>query len=179
MKINTLLFICCLFWSMPLVSKSQERFSFSTGVTIPEGFSVGIGYHYSPKARVDLQFGNDLQFADSKQYFFTGFNHALYFGKINKKAGRNLWTANTGVTFLYSNSSHREASAQLLKVFFAREIPLTKNIFIEPQLGINYLLHENSKIKDGMYEGYLLRFLPVAGVNIIFYLNKRNVTFTN
>ncbi len=179
MKINTLLFICCLFWLLPLISNSQERFNFSTGVAIPEGFSVGTRFHYSLKARIDLQIGNDLQFTDGKQYIFTGLNHAIYFGKVNEKAGRNLWTANTGITFLYSNSSHREASAQLLKVFLAREIPVTKHIFIEPQLGVNYLLHENSKIKDGMYEGYLLRLLPVAGVNVVFYLKKRNVTFTN
>jgi hypothetical protein len=169
MRIKTVLLAFCLFWLIPIISKSQENIDLTLGAAIPEGFHLGSRFHYSTNSRIDLRIGSDLLFADQKQYIFFGLNHAVYFGKINEKADRKLWTFNTGLTFLFSNSSHREASAQLLKVYFAREIPVTKNILIEPELGINYLLHENSRIKDGLYEGYLLRFLPVAGVNIVFH----------
>lgn len=149
---------------------SQEKLDLSIGFTFPEGFYTGVRYHYAPDNRIDFRIGSDLKFTDGKQYGFLMLNHAFYFGKINQKIEQKCWSFNTGILFSHSDNNHKETSSGILKSFIARDFAVSNKIIVQPELGVNYLLFNNSRIKDGFYEGYIIRFFPMGGVNLIFRL---------
>ncbi len=138
------------------------------GASTPELYHFGIRSHYLPNARLDFNFGSDLNNDDQGREYAITINHAYYPGKVNPKFKRKLWSFNTGFSFLVKKNIEYKTTASYLNLFFAREFPVTKRIFIEPELGISYFLFEHVVNTDNeVLSGDRTPIIPKFGINLI------------
>jgi len=141
------------------------------GTSMPEQYHMGIRIHYIPNARLDFIFGSDLNDDYNGTLYAATVNHAFYFGKVNSKINRELWSVNTGVSFLLEQTVQLKSTSGYLNLFFARELPITKRIFIQPEFGASYFLFEEIVNQDNFaIKGHRIRITPKYGLNLIVKL---------
>lgn len=147
--------------------EKQKDIDLVIGVSIPELYHCGIRYHYIPNARLDFNFGSDFENDENGRLYSATLNHAYYFGKINSKVNKKLWSFNSGVSFLIEKNIYRKITIACLNLFLAREFAITKNIFIQPELGASYFLFEHSSDVYYYSSGYRIRLIPKFGLNLL------------
>ncbi len=164
----TVIIIFFLFQSTFSTAREKSgKLDLSAGYSIPEICHFGLRYNYQPTRRIDFRLGTNLLPDD---YYSATLNHAWYFGKLNEKSGQKHWTVNSAVTASYRSNHHREGYLSYFSLFFAREFMLSKKWFIQPEAGASHLISDNTKIMDGLYEGYTIRVTPRFGVSMILKL---------
>lgn len=137
------------------------------GTSISELYYSGIRFHYIPNGRIDFNFGSDFNKDDDGVLFAVNLNHAYYFEKGNSKINNKLWAFNSGFSFLVEKGQHEKSTAAYLNLFFTREFPVTKKIFIQPELGISYFIFEHVVNEyDYVYSGHRIRIIPKFGINL-------------
>lgn len=165
-KLNLLLTLLII----SFCSFAQKKLYLETGVGIPEGYHVGIGYRYTSITNISLKYGSNLKFYDDERFHLITLNNAFYFGKIHEQANRKLWSINMGLTTEYINNSHEEGNEFYSSGWVTREIVLTNRIMISPEIGVFRSIYSNKKIKDGIHVGsvILLPVNPKIGMSLIF-----------
>lgn len=158
------LFIVLVLISTSLSTVAQEKLNYSLGFSFPEGYNLGIRYKYKVDKRIDFFYGFSQPFDTRTNWNSFSLNHAFYFGKLKQITNHKLWTINTGFTYATTNLPDYKDDNGFINLYFAREISITKNVFIEPKLGCSYLLFYN--IYEGMINGYVIRFIPNFGLNL-------------
>lgn len=152
--------------------KKNANVDFVIGASIPELYRGGIRYHYIRNARLDFNFGSDFKNDDNGVLYSVTLNHAYYLGKPSPKANRKLWSVNSGISFLMERTPLKKSTSGCLNLFFAREFPITKKLFIQPEIGASYFLfeqivEEGDILSDGDKTGSII---PKLGINLIFNL---------
>jgi hypothetical protein len=158
-------FVIVLFL-FPYRGNSQEKFDVSVGLAIPEGYNLGVKYNYQTNRSLDFYYGQSIPFERDEKWRTFSINHAFYFGKINSKTNEKLWSVNTGFLYGISNDSDAKIHNGLLNLFFARELVIRPNIYIEPKLGGSYLLFYD--VTRGFINGYIIRLIPNFGLSLGF-----------
>ena len=156
--------IAFLFLTIPTESFTQEKWIVSAGISIPEGYSLGIRYKYKINKRLDFFYGNSVPFAAGNNWNSFSINHAFYIGKLNAKQNQKLWSINTGFLLGLTNERNSQNVNGFVNLYFAREIPISKRMFIEPKLGVSYLLFY--RVNKGIINGYVIRIIPNIGLNL-------------
>ena len=159
LPITTLLFL-----TIPAESFTQEKWNVSAGISIPEGYNLGIRYKYKIDKRLDFFYGNSVPFDADNNWNYFSINHAIYFGKLNAKQNQKLWSINTGFLLGLTNERNSQNVNGFVNLYFAREIPNSKRMFIEPKLGASYLLFY--RVNKGIINGYVIRIIPNFGLNL-------------
>ena len=167
MKLKLFYLIITTLMFLPFCLVSQENFKLETGFTLPEGYIIGVKYQYFSDLRIDFRYGTDFQFFDDDIYHSFVLNHAFYFGNTNNKIKHKLWTFNSGITFLYFNNNRKEGVVLRMSIYFAREFPITKRLFIQSELGVSYRVYDNRKIKDYEHIVNYYSLAPKLGLNLI------------
>lgn len=155
-----------LFPGFSFSSFAQKKLNLSAGFSFPEGYNLGSRFEYKTNKRIDFFYGFSQPFEKETNWNSFSLNHASYFGKVRQKTRHKPWTINTGFTYAKTNLPDYRADNGFINLYFAREISITKNVFIEPKLGCSYLLFYN--IYEGMINGYVIRFIPNFGLNLGF-----------
>jgi hypothetical protein len=165
-KINLLLTLLII----SISSFAQKKFYLETGVGIPEGYHVGVGYQYATFGGFDFKYGSDLKPFDSNGFHLLTITHALYFGKIRENVERKLWSFNIGFTTYFANNSHVEGYEMLLSGYFAREFVITRKFLVQPGLGVFQRVNNQLENKDGHIDGdvILLPVYPKFNLSLIF-----------
>ncbi len=165
---NILLVLCILLTGNSYAQNENADIDLVIGASIPTVYHVGAGLHYIPNARLDFSFGSDfIDDANGRLYALTA-NHAIYFGKVNTKAKRRLWSVNTGITFLVEENPQIKSTAAYFNLFFARKFPIVKKLFIQPEIGAsNFLFEHLVDVDDIVTQGTRTRFIPKIGINLI------------
>ena len=143
------------------------------GASVPELYHAGIRLHYIPKARFDFNFGSDFNKDDNGRLYALTINHAYYFKKNNWRFNKALWSINSGISFLVEKGVHEKSTASYLNLYFAREIPIAKKIFIQPELGASYFLFEQIAFDDYTVKSLSrTRIVPKFGIILIMKIWK-------
>jgi hypothetical protein len=153
-----------------LVHAQQAKvdIDFMVGASIPELYHFGVGVHYMTNGRLDFIFGSDFKNNDNGTLYAGTINHAYYLGKVNPKVDKKLLSINTGFSFLIEQTEEVKSTSAYVNLFFAREFPVTKRIFIQPELGASYFLFENMVDKDNVVsKRNRTRIIPKLGLNLI------------
>jgi hypothetical protein len=138
------------------------------GTSIPELYHLGVRIHYIPNARLDFNFGSDFINDDNGRLYEATINHAIYFGKVNPRTDTKLWSINSGFSFLVEETVLLKSTAGYLNLFFARELRITKKLYIQPEAGASYFLFEQLVNQDNIAtKGYRTRIVPKFGLNLI------------
>jgi len=138
------------------------------GASIPELYHIGIRFHYIPNARIDFNFGSDFKHDANGILYAVTFNHAYYVGKVDSKVNQKLWSINSGFSFLVEANDLQKSTVGYLNLFLAREFPISKKIFIQPELGASYFLFEDIiNTEDVITNGYRVKLIPKFGLNLI------------
>ncbi len=165
-KINLLLTLLII----SICSFAQKKFYLETGVGIPEGYNVGVGYQYASFGGFDFKYGSDLKAFDNEGFYLLTLTHDFYFGKVRENVDRRLWSFNIGFTTEFINNSHKEGYEMFLTGYFAREFVITKKVLIEPGLGVFQRVNRRIEIKDRYIVGdvILLPVYPKFVISLIY-----------
>ena len=170
MKYTIQIHILAILLLLTGITYAQEKIETNLviGACMPEQYHLGIRSHYIPNARLDFDLGSDFNDdADGRLYVAT-VNHAYYLGKVNSKIKRKVWTINTGFSFLLEETVELKSTAGYVNLFLAREIPITKRIFIQPEFGLSYFLFEELVDQNNYaVRGHRTRIIPKLGLNLI------------
>lgn len=152
--------------------KNNANVDLAIGVSMPELYHFGLRYHYIRNARLDFDFGSDFNDDDNGILYSVTINHALYLGKPSPRANRKLWSVNTGFSFSMERTTLEKSTTGCINLFLAREFPITKKIFIQPEIGASYFLldqivKEGNILSDGDKIGDII---PKLGLNLILNL---------
>lgn len=147
--------------------ETTKNIDLVAGVSVPELYHGGIRYHYNPNARLDFNFGTNFENRDNDRLYSYTLNHAYYFGKINEKTSQKSWSVNTGFSLLTEKDKYDKLTHAIFNLYLAKEFPITKKLFIQPELGASYLLFEHSSDPDYFSSGYQIRLIPKFGLNLI------------
>lgn len=151
--------------------KRNSNVDFAIGASIPELYRAGIRYHYIRNARLDFNFGSDFKNDANGVLYGVTLNHAYYLGKPSPKANRKLLSVNSGLSFLMERTSFEKSTSAYINLFLAREFPITKKIFIQPEIGASYFLFEQIVEQgDILSDGVRTKIIPKLGINLIFNL---------
>ena len=176
LKDNLKLFILSILLLVTGFTYGQEKkldADFVVGASVPELYHLGIRLHYMPNGRIDLNFGSDFNNDENGILYSATINHAIYFGKVNPRTDTKLWSFNSGLSFLVEQTILLKSTASYLNLFFARELRITKKLYIQPELGASYFLFEEFVDKDNITtKGYRTRIIPKLGLNLIVKLGK-------
>jgi len=138
------------------------------GGSNPVLYHGGIGILYIPNASFDFDFGSDFNNDDNGRLYALTINHAYYFGHVHSKVHKKLLSINSGFSFLVEQTKHLKSTTGYLNLFFARKFPITKRIFIQPELGAAYFLFEHIVDQDNyVINGYRTRIIPKLGLSLI------------
>lgn len=175
MKIYLQILILSLLLLLSEFTYAQEKkldIDLVIGASMPELYHCGIRFHYIPNARLDFNFGSDFNNNYNGTLDALTINHAYYFGKVNstgyrKTFNKKLWSINLGVSFLVEQTNFEKSTASYLNLFFAREIPITKKLFFQPEFGASYFLFEHKVIEgDIVTVGHRTLISPKFGINL-------------
>jgi len=171
MRINLKITILAVLLSLAGFTQAQQYntdIDFVVGVTVPSIYHAGIGLHYIPNARLDLSFGSDFNDDVNGRLYALTVNHAIYFGKVDAKTKKKLLSVNTGITFMIEENPHLKSTAAYFNLFFARKFPISKKLFIQPEIGASNFLFEHLVDKDDVVtQGNRTRIIPKIGINLI------------
>ena len=138
------------------------------GASLPVLYHCGIGFHYVPNARLDINLGSDFNNDNNGRLYELTFNHAAYFGNIDPKVHSKLWSVNSGFSFLVEQSTIEKSTAAYLNIFFAHELPVTKKLFVQPEFGASYFLFEHVVDEaENISSRTRTRIIPKLGINLI------------
>lgn len=174
MNINSKILFVALLLLLTGHTFAQEKtdnIDLAIGASIPELYRAGIRYHYIRNARLDFNFGSDFNEDENGILYSVTLNHAYYFGKPSPKANRKLWSVNSGISFLMERTPKEKSTAAYINLYLAREFPITKKIFIQPEIGASYFLFEQI-VEEGdiLTDGDRTKIIPKFGLNLIFNL---------
>jgi hypothetical protein len=171
MKSNLQILILSLLLLLTGFSYSQENklnIDLVAGASIPELYHAGVGFHYIPNASLSFNFGSDFKKNTNDRLYELTISYAYYFGKASPHVYQKLWSINSGFSFLIVNGIIEKSTVGYLNLFFARELPITKKIFIQPELGASYFIFEQFVNQENIVRtGYRTRVIPKFGLNLI------------
>lgn len=166
-----LLAVLLLLTGHTFAQEKTDNIDLAIGASIPELYRAGIRFHYIRNARLDFNFGSDFNDDENGILYSVTLNHAYYLGKPSPKANRKLWSVNSGISFLMERTPQEKSTAAYINLYLSREFPITKKLFIQPEIGASYFLFEQIVEQgDILSDGDRTKIIPKFGLNLILNL---------